>query len=277
MNLKPLRRGVSCAALVFVLASCQQENTTSDSAAEPWSGPAVATVDGAEIPQPLLMALLRIRGQVDAGPEQQAQAVTDLVDLHLLEKYARESGLLDRETIRATLEVRRLSWVADQVVAQATQQNPITADDVQAEYERQLARSGDKEFRLRHVLVPTREMADQLIGRLGGGEAFGVLEDEIAETYGISASGALGWVTLAQVPEAFGGALQTLEPGKHSGPVNSEYGWHILLLEDIRDYPAPELDQVRDAIEASLARKRTEDFLQSLRDSASISSSMSDS
>ena len=111
----------------------------------------------------------------------------------------------------------------------------------------------------------------ELSVRLDTGESFSTLEEEIAETYGVSASGELGWVTQAQVPDAFGPALETLEAGKHSNPVNSEYGWHILQLEGVREYAAPELEQVREAIEASLARQRTETFLQSLREGADLS------
>ena len=111
--------------------------------------------------------------------------------------------------------------------------------------------------------------AAQAISRLAEGESIDVVMAEF-EGSGTNA-GDLGWVNLAQVPGAFGPALRNLGGGEFSAvPIASEYGWHVIYLDAVRDFSAPPLDQVEEGIRRELSRARLERYMDSLRARATI-------
>ena len=236
-----------------------------------FDGEIVGVVDGTPIPEDLLQAYLRIRGQLEADPATRAAALKELGDLMLLAGRAREDGLLERQSTQAELAIQRLSWIANQSVAFFAETHPVEEAEVAAEYERQVERTGRQEFKLQHLLAPSEAAAATLIARLDAGDAFEVMAAEQVEQYGVSAAGAIDWVNLAQVPPAFGPAVAELERGAYtSQPVRSEYGWHVVLLEDARPFQPPSLDAVEDGIRATLARRKIEEYLEALREAATI-------
>jgi len=234
-------------------------------------GAPVATVNGTVVPEDMLQAYLRMRGQLDADAPARETALRELADLVLLAQRARDEGLLERTSTQAELAVQRVSWIANQALAVFAEDHPVTDAEIAAEYDRQVERTGRREFRLKHLLVPNRETAEALIARLRAGEPFADLESEQVEARGVSAAGSIDWVNLAQVPAAFGPAVSELGEGEFTTtPVKSEYGWHVILLEDMRPFEPPALETVREGIRGTLARRKIEQYLGSLREEARI-------
>ena len=259
-----------------LLAGCSQEQSTSADDARQvilpeegqFGGPVVASIDGRPIADDLLLAFLRMRGQINANPEQRERALRDLIDLVLLAREARDGGVLQRDSVQAELTVQRISSIANLSLRELP---PVTDEEIQAVYESQLDRTGHEEYRLRHLLAPEQDAAQALIDRLAAGESFAAMEQELAQQQGPSAAGELGWVTLSHVPGSFAAALSELQPGEYTdAPVQSEYGWHVVLLEDQRAFSPPPLAEVADGIRSTLTRQKLEQHVERLRSNARI-------
>ncbi|MDX1569461.1 MAG: peptidyl-prolyl cis-trans isomerase [Xanthomonadales bacterium] len=275
--LRFLRAGIGrtlLPVLAVALAGCEQAQEEAPVSQLDFShleGDTLARVNGEAIPESLLLAYLRTRGQLDANAEQRQAALNELVDLVLLTDEARRSGLLERDSLQALLAVQRLSLVANQVIQNYAQGNPISDQEIQAEYNDTVATTGDQEFRLRHILVEDEDTARTLLERMQGGEDYASVEAEQAAQRDSSVAGEIGWVNLSQVPPSFAPALSRLEPGNHtSEPVASPYGVHILFLEDRREFAPPDLQEVQAGIRNTLARERIEGYLSELRDAADV-------
>ncbi|MEM9305169.1 MAG: peptidylprolyl isomerase [Pseudomonadota bacterium] len=264
-------RGLVTVGSALVLAACGGEAPEAAGPAplidvSAFDGQTVASVNGEIVPEEILLAYLRMSGKIDADPAAQQAALVELVDLLLLAQAARADGLLDRSSTQAELAVQRVSWIANQALARFAEANPVTEDEIAAEYELQVVRTGRQEYKLRHLLAASREEAEGLAGRLGTGTAFETLEAEQVGRLGAAAAGQIDWVNLAQVPPAFGPAVSELAAGEFTRiPVQSEYGWHVILLDGVRPFEPPALDTVRDGIRATLARRKIEAHLASLR------------
>lgn len=273
-----MTRVLTLALSVLALAGCSPEEPATEEQAERplldtgrFEGRTVATVNGTPIPEDILLAYLRMRGQIGADAERRQAALRELIDLFLLAEEAQKSGLANRDSIQALLAVQKLTLVANQVISDFAQGNPVTEAEIAAEYETQVGRTGEREYRVHHILTKDRASAEQLIARLEQGESFEALEQAHAEKFGVSAAGELGWVNLTQVPPPFGEALKTLEPGTYTlAPVQSEYGWHVILLDEFRTLEPPPIEEVSDGIRNTLGRQRIEEYLSDLRSEAAI-------
>ena len=237
-------------AALLALGGCSEPQTPPTETplfdAGAFDGEIVGTVDGTPIPEDLLQAYLRMSGQLEADSATRAAALKELGDLMLLAGRAREDGLLQRQSTQAELAVQRVSWIANQALAYFAETHPVEETEVAAEYERQVERTGLKEFKLKHLLVPSEPAAAALVTRLDAGEPFATIAAEQVEQYGVSAAGEIDWVNLAQVPAAFGPAVAELERGNYTRrPVRSEYGW-------------------------TLARRKIEEDLEALRGAADL-------
>lgn len=266
---------VSAVAVGALLAGCDGSDRQPPAAPlvppELAVGPVVVMVDGQPLPDSMLQAYLRMRGQLAADRAARDAAGLELADLLLLAERARDDGLLERASVRAELAVQRLSWIANRALADHAERHPVSDADIEAEYAVQVERTGRREFRLQHLLAPSREVAEALIARLEAGEAFATLREEQVERFGMTAAGSIDWVNLTQVPPAFGPAVSELANGEFTTtPVQSEYGWHVILLEATRPFTPPALEAVREGIRATLARRKAEAYLAELRTAATV-------
>lgn len=262
---------LAAAVCTLSLAACSNDPAPQPVASISFSGPVVARINQAEIKEPLLMAFLRMRGQVSADQAAREAALVDLSNWYLLAQHAEANGIVDKETRQAELEVRRIMQIAELALADHRTSNPVTDEDLRAAYEIELSRTGSTEYRLRHMLSPEEEGAQALMTELANGVSFDELEARQAEAYGISAAGELGWVHLGQVPPTFGPAIADLEPGQYTPtPVASEYGWHIVLVEEKRPHEPPSFEQVREGIRAQLDRQKVDALLGNLKTTGDV-------
>ncbi len=144
---------------------------------------------------------------------------------------------------------------------------------LKAEYDRQIAQiKMPKEYKVRHILVKTEDEAKAIIAELEAGKNFGELAKEKSIDKGSAKqNGELGWLTKSKVVPAFGKALETLEKGKYTTtPVKSQYGWHIIQLEDSRSLPLPSFETVKDRIKILKQNQLLQQYMSSLIKPAKI-------
>lgn len=264
--MKPESRtgGLLCAVLaglILALGGCNQD-------AAPVDADAVALVEGQPVTEAELVAFMQVRRQPVDDPQAREAALTELIDLHLLAESARRDGLIDEQT-RAQVRVQELSLLANKALARFAQSQSVSEAEVAAEYQRQVAVTGNSEYRIRHLLLPDQMQAVNAIERLNQGQSFDDLAGNSDDNPG--ESGDLGWVNLAQVPSSFSGVLRSLEPGQFTPtPIQSEYGWHVVYLDSVREFSPPPMESVEEGIRNSLSRARLEAHLEALRSEAQV-------
>lgn len=259
------------AVLLLLLAACGNGNQSTDQGKVVANSPTVATVDGKPISQALLDAYLRARNEKNPNAKQRRDALKELINLELLKQAAEESGVADKPEVRADLALQAASALATRQVQAQLAKEPVTEEEAKNEYETQRTRAGLKEYHLRHILLPTKREAQEVIVALNKGAKFDKLADERSVDKREHAGGDLGWVNLTQLPDAMAEAVKKIHLGAYNQePVQTRFGWHVIKVVDTRELKPPSFDQVKKGIYASLQRQRTEAYVESLRSKADI-------
>lgn len=238
------------------------------------AGAVLATVDGVEITLGHALVMReRLPAQYQGLPDDVLmQGIVDqLVDQTLLAAKAAEGAGEDPLEVRLHLENERRGALASRVV-EASVGQPVPEAEIEAAYEAQVAAfQPGAEWRAAHILVATEEEAADLKAQLDGGADFATLAKEHSTDPGSGANGGeLGWFGAGQMVPEFEAAVAALEPGAISAPVQSQFGWHIVKLEETRATTPPPLAQVRPEIENTLRQQKLEAELEALRAAASI-------
>lgn len=265
------------AATLLLLTACGQAGTPG--AAE--AGPSVATVNG----QPVSSSVFDLYvGSVTQQPaenlpaEQKDQLVDQLVSMKLAADAAQKAGLDKGQDVQAQLELTRLNVLADAQFKKYLEDNPVTDAEVQAEYDTQVAampKESGQEYNASHILVDSKVTADAVIAQLKAGGDFAKLAREQSKDGSKENGGNLGWFTPETMVKPFSDAVVALEKGKYTEtPVESQFGWHVILLNDSRQGappPAPPaLADVRDRVVQLVQQKKLRSYLDELRKAANV-------
>ena len=231
----------------------------------------VATVDGLEI----TLGQVIVMGQnlpVEATGDMTAQARWDL----LLDQLVRQAAVAgaanedDDAALRAQIELQRRNLLANAMIDSIAQADPDPAQ-IQAAYDRLFVDTDPvTEFSAAHILVPTEEQAQTIRSELDEGADFGAMAQQHSTDNSGLNDGDLGWFTPDQMVEPFGDAVQALEPGELSQPVQTQFGWHLIRLNDTRLREAPALDDIRDQLDQIVRRDNVEALIEGLVDDAAI-------
>jgi peptidyl-prolyl cis-trans isomerase C len=268
------RRSALILLSVTAASACTRDQAPAD-ASETTLGPGrVATVNGEPIPESLfrVYALNAARKDPDQlTPDEREAVIEDLLRFKLLESEARERGLLNERTIAAELEMQRLNLVARAMALRYIELNPATDAELQKVYDENVERLAPTEYKARHILVETPEEANTVIGQLNQGSDFVALAQERTTGPTGPNGGDLGWFSAASMSQPIVQAVATMNVGSYSSePVQSEFGYHVLLLEDTRKSEPPTLDAVRDELKSVVDRQKLDEFVGSLRSSAVV-------
>jgi peptidyl-prolyl cis-trans isomerase C len=146
----------------------------------------------------------------------------------------------------------------------------VTDADAKQIYDEKISKmKPEQEVHARHILVETKEEAEEVIKRLKNGEDFAKVADEKSKDTNAK-GGDLGFFTRGQMLKPFEDAAFALEPGQISEPVQTQFGWHVIKVEEKRDQPLPSYDEVKEAIMAQLIQQKAQQVVTNLRDSATI-------
>jgi peptidyl-prolyl cis-trans isomerase C len=260
----------SIARLVAVAALAASLSPTAGLA----SDPVVAKLNGQEIRQ---SDVLRARGRLPASlrdkPAEQIvpMLTTIVINSRLLADEARSQGI-DREP----QVQRQIDLVTDLVLEQELLdryiEKQLTEAAIRARYEKLAAEAaGSEQIRARHILLRSEDDARDVIQSLGAGRSFEALARDRSTDPTADTGGDLGYFTRGEMAEPFSDAAFKLQPGQFTrNPVQTEFGWHVILVEDRRPAVAPPLSQVRDKIRNLLVAELRNEYLASLRGKATV-------
>lgn len=237
-------------------------------------GMVVATVNGEEV---ALADLIALRAELP----QQYQSIPDGVlydglveqisNQILLRQAAEKAGVADRPAVKRGLNFQRTSYLADLYVRERLNKE-LTEESVNAAYRSEFVEApAVTEYKARHVLVKDEETAKTVAEKANAeGADFAALAAEYSTGPSAPKGGDLGWFAEGQMVPAFQEAALALEPGEVSAPVETEFGWHVILLEDTREQPTPPLSEVREEIVTQMTREITQDVIGGIREDAEI-------
>jgi peptidyl-prolyl cis-trans isomerase C len=268
---------VGLTASLLLLTACGQAGTPG--AAE--SGPAAVTVNGQAISASVFDLYIGTVSQQPAESipaEQKDQMLDQLVAMHLAADAAQKAGLDKGKDVLAQLELTRMNVLADAQFKKMLADTPVTDADVQAEYDTQVAampKAGGTEYNASHILVDSKTTADAIVAELKKGGDFAKIAKERSKDGSKDNGGNLGWFTPETMVKPFADAVVALQKGKYTeSPVESQFGWHVILLHDSRagspPPPPPALADVRDQVVQLVQRKRLQTYLENLRKAAKI-------
>ncbi|MBW9273657.1 MAG: peptidylprolyl isomerase [Candidatus Thiodiazotropha sp. (ex. Lucinisca nassula)] len=215
----------------------------------------------------------RMRNVPDAqnSPEMQMSVLNELSNIVIVAQDAEKQGILKRPEVAASVDLLKAKLLTQIAIQDFAGSHEPSEEDIQKAYQEDYAGQSGNEYKARHILVKEQDEATALIEKLDGGADFAELAVEHSTGPTGKNGGDLGWFDVAQMVKPFGDALKTLEKGKYSAaPVETQFGWHVILLEDTRVSEAPSLDSVKGKIVNKLKQVALSDYMQGLRDSSKL-------
>lgn len=254
-------------AAVSTPAAVATSETTVDKA------DAVAVVNGKYIPKAALEELekeIAMRSHGQSFPKE--KLVEELIQRELLIQDATAKKLDQAPEFIARLNDARKALLSQTDLQNFIAANPVTDDEVKKEYENKVAAEKGEEFKARHILVKTEAEAKKIIADLDKGGDFTKLANKLSlDGKEAQNGGDLGWFLAAQMVAPFSEAVATLENGKYTKtPVQTQFGYHVILREGSRPQTPPPLDAVKDQLAPFLQRQKVEGMLKDLRSAAKV-------
>jgi len=237
------------------------------------TGP-VATVNGVAIPRQryeLVMRQFGERGQPDSE-QLRAQVRENLINIELLNQEASRSGAVKKPEIQQLIEFNRQEVISNAMVTDYLRTHPVTDAEIQKEYDQAKSNTGVREYRARHILVANEADAKAVIADLKKGAKFAEIAQKKSLDEGTRPKGGdLDWNVPGNFDKAFADALVKLEKGKMTETaVRTRFGYHVILLEDVRPVNFPPLAQVKQQVQQRIVNQRIATMLRDLRAKAKI-------
>ncbi|MBI5320674.1 peptidylprolyl isomerase [Bradyrhizobium sp.] len=193
-----------------------------------------------------------------------------LIDLQIVAKAAEDKKIENTDDFKKRLAFTRKRLMMDSLLA-AEGKAATTEEAMKKVYEEAAKQiTGEAEVRARHILVETEAEAKAVVEELKKGADFAELAKKKSKDPGASDGGDLGFFTKDQMVPEFSAVAFTLEPGKISDPVKSQFGWHVIKVEEKRNRQAPPIDQVKGQIETYVTRKAQAEYVGKLREAAKV-------
>ncbi|KAH0440286.1 peptidylprolyl isomerase [Paraburkholderia fungorum] len=243
-------------------------------AAAPAFAQNIAVVNGTPIPKSRADALINQlvqQGKQDS-PQLQMAVREELVNREILMQEALRRGLPNRPDVKAQIAVAQQTVVLRALIEDFVKNNTPTDAEVTARYNALVKDAGGKEYHLHHIVVDNEQQAKDLIAKIKGGASFEDLAKQYSKDPGSGKNGGdLDWSDpKAYVPE-FADAATHLQKGQMTDtPVHTQFGWHIIRVDDIRDVTPPPLEQVRPQIVQQIQQEKLQAFEEGLRKNAKI-------
>ena len=264
--------------LVTLMASgglSAEDQPADKAAATPPSGDTtIATVNGQELPLDLFRRFYaeRLRqSNTQNTPQFQNQAFNEFVNIVVTAQDAEKTGLEKEKSFETALDLQRLQLLSSFAIRNAAATFEPSEEELQKAYDERFAKGNGIDYKARHILVKTEDEGKKLIEELKGGADF----VELAKSKSLGPTGKdggeLGWFGAGQMVQPFTDATAALKPGEHSSePVQTQFGWHVILLEETRESKPPALDEVKGQLTAALQRNALGAYVAELREKADL-------
>jgi peptidyl-prolyl cis-trans isomerase C len=263
-------------ALLAALSACNKTGApaTPVAAADKPVVPPVASVDGAPISQEIYDFFTKSvagKSATELTAEQKSQVLDELVSMQLIANQAVKDGI-DKDTdVTSQLAIMRLRVLADGESRKFLKGKEPTDQELHVEYETALLSMDKTEYHARHILVATKELAEQLIKQIKSGAKF----EAVAKAQSMDGSkdrgGDLGWFSPTRMAKPFADAVKALKKGEiTAAPVQTQFGWHIIKLEETRDVTPPPFEQIKDQLVNRVMQKKLQAYVEELKKTAKI-------
>ena len=234
----------------------------------------VAVVNGKPIPKTRADAVvtsLVAQGQ-QKSPELEKMVREELINREIMMQEAERRGISNSDEVRTQLEMGRQAVIIRALFADFQKKNPVAPAEVQTEYDKFKSQAADKEYRARHILVEKEDEAAAVIAQIKGGQKFEDIAKKASKDPGSGANGGdLDWAPASAYVAEFSAAMAALNKGQMTEKaVKSQFGFHIIRLDDVRATKVPTLEEVKPQIEQQIGQRKMQEFQKGLRDKAKI-------
>jgi len=234
----------------------------------------VATVNGKPIPAAKVDQVVKqvvAQGKATDSPQLREAIKKDLIGREVLIQEADKQGVGTRPDVKNAIDNARQSIIINAMLADYIKKNPVKDADIKAEYDKYKAQVGEKEYHARHILVATEDEAKQIIAKLKGGAKFEDLAKQSKDPGSAQNGGDLDWASPASFVPEFSKAMTSLQKGAITEtPVHSQFGWHVIKLEDVRPAKIPPLEEVKQQVAESLQQRKLAAYREELMKKAKI-------
>jgi peptidyl-prolyl cis-trans isomerase C len=234
----------------------------------------IAIVNGKAVPKARVEALMQqvARSGRPITPEVEAQVKEEVIAREIFMQEAQKRGLDATDDFKAQIELARQTILIRELFAEYQKTAAVTDAEVQAEYDKFVAANGGKEYRARHILVETEDQAKAIYASLKKGAKFEDLAKKMSKDPGSGANGGdLDWAAAGNFVKEFSDAMVALNKGETTAAaVKSQFGFHIIRLDDVRDTQLPKLEEVKPQIMQQMTQQRMAAFQQELRAKAKV-------
>jgi peptidyl-prolyl cis-trans isomerase C len=255
------------------LTACQQKPATPAAQPAATSAP-VALVNGKPISTETFDFYVKMRANKatsELTADQKQQILDELIRIELAAQQATKDGLDKQPDVANRLDLTRQNVLAETVFQNYLKGKTPTEQELRAEYEAQVAAMPKTEYRARHILVATETFAQTIIEKLQKGGDFAAIARKESMDNSKDQGGEIGWFTPAKMVPAFAEAVAALKKGEiTTKPVQTQYGWHVIQLEDTREVSAPDFEQVKERLGQIVQQKKLQTYLDELKKTATI-------
>jgi peptidyl-prolyl cis-trans isomerase C len=247
-------------------------NTATTSTTPVVEGVVIATVNNSPLTQDVL-DIYATQRKAQGGDEQansQEAVLNELISLELMRQDSVNKGLDKEPFVIAAIDQQTRTALAGAAIKDFMAKNPVSDEEAKALYDEQIGVAG-KEYSARHILVEDEATANEVIKLLDSGSDFSELAKEKSTGPSGPTGGKLGWFGADQMVQPFAEATAALEKGTYTKtPVQTQFGWHVIILDDVRDSTPPPFDDVKDRIKMLLANQQLQQYVESMKSNAVI-------
>lgn len=263
----PLRSAAVVAAATVALAFAAAPALAKDKKADAADN-VIAVVNGKSIPAvraDAMVAAQVAQGQKDS-PELRKAVREELIRREILAQEAQKKGMDKKPEVQGQMDLARQGVLIGTYLNDYVRAHPVTDEAIKKEYDAVRVALGDKEYKVRHILVESADEAKAIIEKLNKGEKFEDLAKQSKDPGSKDRGGELGWASPSSYVKPFSEAMVKLEKGKFTEtPVKSDFGYHVIMLDDTRELKAPALEEVKGQIAQRLQQKTVEQHIADLR------------
>ena len=234
----------------------------------------VAVVNGKPVPSSRVEMLANqlAKSGRPVTDDVRAQIKEEVIVREIFMQEAQKRGLSASEDVKAQMELARQTILIRELFADFQKKNPVSDAELKAEYDKFVAANSGKEYKARHILVEKEDEAKDIVARLKKGEKFDELAKKISKDPGSGAKGGdLDWANASSYVAEFSQAMIKLEKGQLTQePVKSQFGWHVIQLDDTRDAKLPPFEELKPQISQQLTQQKLATFQEDLRKAAKV-------
>ena len=234
---------------------------------------AAALVNGVAIPQARID--FQVKGAVAQGqpdsPDLRKAIKEKMIEVELVVQEATRLGLDKNPDVSQQIEISRRAVLASAFIEDFVKNHPVSEDQLKQEYDKLKTKLGDKEYNARHILVATEDEAKAIIAQLGKKVKFEKLAAKSLDAGSAKQGGSLGWTIPGTFVQPFAEALLSLKKGEYTKtPVQTQFGWHVIRLDDVRALKVPSFDEVKPQLQQRLQQQALKKAVDDLHAKAKI-------